>query len=290
LRGDTCKVTIGQKTIIQDNTILSNSDPENKHSEIQIGDKVIIGVNCNIDVCRIDDNAVISNGATVHKGCHIQAGSMVAAGSVVPPGTVVPSGQIFAGNPAKYLRDLKPQELVNMSENSTELRELANVMVEATEKTQIEFMNDYRYRENNDSLTQQEKYILDMQTLSYWTEAGPEDDFGVEGGFEGMDDIEQEGIQRFTMGKIFKKEDMDLHYEMDMTNYPDAFKIYNENYSRYDDKRKKYENAPRGDSVGYPKMNPLKRPGAMRAWISKWDPDYNTHFKQVGSQHETHST
>jgi carbonic anhydrase/acetyltransferase-like protein (isoleucine patch superfamily) len=127
IRGDNCKVTIGQKTIIQDNTLLSTSDHTDKTSQIIIGDKVNIGVNCNIDACRIDDCAVISNGATIHKNCHIQAGSMVAAGAVLRANTVVPSGQIYAGNPATYLRDLKPEEIVNNSESQIELRELANV-------------------------------------------------------------------------------------------------------------------------------------------------------------------
>lgn len=286
IRGDNCKVTIGQKTVIQDNTLLSTSDHENKNSQIIIGDKVNIGVNCNIDSCRIDDGAVISNGATIHRNCHIQAGSMVAAGAVVRANTVVPSGQIFAGNPAQYLRDLKPEELVNMSESQTEMRELANVMVEACEKNHVEFLNDHRYRVNNSFMTNEDRFIKSQETLSWWTDPNFDDDFGVEGGFEGLDEYENEGLQRYTAGKIFKKESMDSYYEMDSTNYPDAFKIYSENFDKYDKMRGKFENEMPGESAGFPQRNEPTRPGAMRAWISKWDPDYNTQFRQTGTKME----
>jgi carbonic anhydrase/acetyltransferase-like protein (isoleucine patch superfamily) len=40
----------------------------------------------------------------------VQSGAMVAAGAVVAPGTVIPSGQLWGGNPARFLRELKPEE------------------------------------------------------------------------------------------------------------------------------------------------------------------------------------
>jgi len=289
LRGDTCKITIGSKTVIQDNTLLMNSDIDNPNAEIAIGDRVVIGVNCSIDSCRIDDRAIISNGATIHKGCHIESGAMVAAGTVLPPNTVVPSGQIFAGNPGKYLRDLKPEETIAIAETSTELRELATIMEEHTEKTHYEFINDLATKRMIESLTFEEEYLNFMKQYTFHSDAKDGDDFGVEHGNaqEGLDEYEQEGLMKFTLGTGFRKENMDLYYEMDMTNYPDAFKIYSENYEKYDNLRKKFENEVPGESPGWPNnYEAPKRPGAMRAWVSKWDPDYNIQFKQVGSQME----
>ena len=49
LRGDTRRIVIGNKTVIQDNTTILNSELENPHAEVKIGDKVLIGVNCLID-------------------------------------------------------------------------------------------------------------------------------------------------------------------------------------------------------------------------------------------------
>jgi carbonic anhydrase/acetyltransferase-like protein (isoleucine patch superfamily) len=45
-------------------------------------------------------------GATVAKGATVESYAVVAAGAHVQEDTVVPSGQVFAGSPAKYLRDL----------------------------------------------------------------------------------------------------------------------------------------------------------------------------------------
>jgi carbonic anhydrase/acetyltransferase-like protein (isoleucine patch superfamily) len=289
LRGDTCKITIGSKTVIQDNTLVINTDSDNPNAEVVIGDRVLIGVNCSLDSCRIDDKAVISNGATIHKGCHIEAGAMVAAGAVLPPNTLVPSGQIFAGNPAKYLRDLKPEETIAIAENNTELRELATIMEEHTEKSHYEFLNDLATKKLIENLSPEEMYLNSMKQFTFYSDAREGDDFGVEYGNaqDGLDEYEQEGLMRWTMGKGFKKENFDLYYEMDMTNYPDAFKVYGENYEKYDNLRRKYENEVPGESPGWPDATePPKRPGAMRAWVSKWDPDYNIHFKQVGNQTE----
>ena len=95
LRGDTCKITIGKGSIIQDNTVLHNSNHLTKSTaEIKIGDNVIIGVNCKLNSCIIEDRVLIGNGATVHEGCHIEAGAMVAAGAVVKPNTTVPANQV----------------------------------------------------------------------------------------------------------------------------------------------------------------------------------------------------
>ena len=288
LRGDTCRITVGSKTVIQDNTVIANSDLENKGAEVYIGDKVLIGVNCNIDACRIDDGAVISDGATIHRGCHIQAGAMVAAGAVIPPNTVVPSGQIFAGNPGKYLRDLKPQELVAISENLTEKRELANVMVDHTEQTHYEFLRNFRSKIEMETMSHDEKIMRKMETFGYWTDPATQDDFGVEGanGIDNLDEWEGENNWRFTVGNT-TKDNFDLHYEQDMSNYPDSLKVYSENYKRGDDVRRKFENETRGESPEWPNQyTPPQRPGAMRAWLNKWDPDYNTEFRQVGNQAE----
>ena len=45
-------------------------------------------------------------GASVGKGSVVESFAVVAAGANVPEGTTVPSGQIYAGSPARYLRDL----------------------------------------------------------------------------------------------------------------------------------------------------------------------------------------
>ena len=59
-----------------------------------------------MDACTLEDNSFVGMGATVMRGARVEPFAVVSAGSVVPEDTVVPSGQIFAGAPARYLRDL----------------------------------------------------------------------------------------------------------------------------------------------------------------------------------------
>lgn len=71
-----------------------NSNKNEQNAQITIGDKVVIGVNCRLDICTIEDNVYIGNGATIHRGCHIQSGAMIAPGAVILPNTVVPMNQV----------------------------------------------------------------------------------------------------------------------------------------------------------------------------------------------------
>lgn len=66
-----------------------------------------------------------------------------------------------------------------------------------------------------------------------------------------------------------------------------VFKIYGENYEKYDKLRKQYEREefPKQSSSGIPEPSkPSNRPLAMRAWLNKWDPEFNTQFKSTGTK------
>ena len=68
---------------------------------------------------------LIGMGAKVLDGCVVRTGSIVAAGSVVSPGTEIPSGQVWAGCPARYLRDLEPSEEAFLSHSAESYANLA---------------------------------------------------------------------------------------------------------------------------------------------------------------------
>ena len=61
--------------------------------------------------CVVKDNCLIGMNAVVQEGSIIEENSMIAAGAVVLPETHVPSGQLWAGNPAKYVRDVTEDEV-----------------------------------------------------------------------------------------------------------------------------------------------------------------------------------
>ncbi len=99
-------VYLGLGSNIQDNSIFNT-----KGKDIYIGDRVTIGHNVIIDGnCRIDNNAVIGMGSILEENCIIEKNAFVGANSYVKTNTVVPEGKIFAGNPAKYFRDVTQQE------------------------------------------------------------------------------------------------------------------------------------------------------------------------------------
>lgn len=125
LRGDTAKIRVGKNTIIQDRVTIKSSAREDR--EVTIGNNVFIGANSHIDSCTIEDFAYIGIGATVHKDAVIEPYAIVAAGAVVPEGTTVPSGQVWAGNPARYLRDVSQEEKHQISEYLIEMQQLSHI-------------------------------------------------------------------------------------------------------------------------------------------------------------------
>ena len=78
--------------------------------EVVIGSRVTIGHGALITSCTIADGVLVGQGAVVQEGCDIGSKAIIAAGSVLLPNTVVSAGQLWAGNPAKYIRDVTPEE------------------------------------------------------------------------------------------------------------------------------------------------------------------------------------
>jgi len=101
VRGDVSPITIGDYTNIQDGVIVHATYNRN---EMRIGHRVSIAHNAIVHGCTIEDNVLIGMGAIVMDGAVIKSGSIVAAGAVVLQNTIVESGEIWAGNPAKFLK------------------------------------------------------------------------------------------------------------------------------------------------------------------------------------------
>ena len=117
IRGDVAKIRIGDGTNIQDNSVVHVTRAN--HAQNKTGDEggptiigkgVTIGHNAIIHACIIEDYAFIGMGTVVMDLAKVESYGMLAAGAVLTPGKVVKSGQIWAGNPAKYLRDLTQKE------------------------------------------------------------------------------------------------------------------------------------------------------------------------------------
>lgn len=108
VRGDDNKIRIGARTNVQDNSVIHVTDDT---GPTIIGADVLIGHGCILHGCTIEDGAFIGMGSTILDGAVVESGGMVAAGSLVTPGKRVKKGELWAGNPAKLFRPLKPAEI-----------------------------------------------------------------------------------------------------------------------------------------------------------------------------------
>lgn len=107
LRGDVNSIRIGNKVNIQDGSVLHTLYQK---SIVEIGDNVSIGHNVTIHGAKIEDNVLIGIGATVLDHAVIGSNSIIAANSLVLTGTIVEPNSIYAGVPAKKVKDIEPEQ------------------------------------------------------------------------------------------------------------------------------------------------------------------------------------
>ena len=103
IRGDVNSIRIGNKVNIQDGAVIHCTF---KRTQAIIGNNVSIGHNAIVHGCTIHDNVLIGMGAIVMDNCVIESNSIIAAGAVVTQNTTVPAGTIYAGAPAKKVKDI----------------------------------------------------------------------------------------------------------------------------------------------------------------------------------------
>ena len=114
IRGDINAIRIGERTNIQDGSILHNSHDSEfmpGGSPLVIGDDVTVGHGVILHGCEIHDLCLIGMGATVMDRSVVQRHVIVAAGSLVPGGKVLESGYLYAGSPAKQVRRLTEDQV-----------------------------------------------------------------------------------------------------------------------------------------------------------------------------------
>jgi carbonic anhydrase/acetyltransferase-like protein (isoleucine patch superfamily) len=107
IRGDVNFITIGNKVNIQDGAIIHCT--YQKHPTI-IGNNVSIGHNAIVHGCTIQDNVLIGMGAIVMDNCVVESNSIIAAGAVITQNTVVKSGTIWAGVPARKVKEISQSD------------------------------------------------------------------------------------------------------------------------------------------------------------------------------------
>lgn len=108
VRGDVNSIRIGNKVNIQDGACIHCTYQK---TTVDIGNNVSIGHHALVHGCKVADNVLIGMGAIVMDNVEIGENCIIAAGAVVLEGTKVPAGTVWAGVPAKKVKDLS-QELL----------------------------------------------------------------------------------------------------------------------------------------------------------------------------------
>jgi carbonic anhydrase/acetyltransferase-like protein (isoleucine patch superfamily) len=117
LRGDVNSIKMGNKVNVQDGAVIHCTY---KKTKTIIGDNVSIGHNALVHGCTVNDNVLIGMGAIIMDNVVIGSNTIIAAGAVVLENTIVESGVIYAGVPAKKVKDIS-QELIH-----NEINRIAN--------------------------------------------------------------------------------------------------------------------------------------------------------------------
>ncbi len=115
IRGDVNYIRIGSLSNIQDSSMLHVT---NQKYPLIIGDKVTIGHSVTLHGCMLKNLCLIGMGAVILDGAVVEDNAMVAAGALVKPGFVVPSGKLAAGIPAKIIRDLTAEEILEFDRSA----------------------------------------------------------------------------------------------------------------------------------------------------------------------------
>ena len=113
VRGDVNSIIIGNKVNIQDGAIIHCTYQK---APTVIGNNVSIGHNAIVHGCTLEDNVLIGMGAIVMDHAIIKTNAIIAAGSVVLENTVVESGCIYAGVPAKKVKEVSPEHFKDLNE------------------------------------------------------------------------------------------------------------------------------------------------------------------------------
>lgn len=122
IRGDVNEIRIGKRTNIQDLTMIHCAE---LGQGCYLGDDITVGHSAVLHACKVEDNALIGIQACVMDDAIVERGAMVAAGALVTPGKIVKAGEVWAGSPAKKIRDISEKDLAFLEINRVRYARLA---------------------------------------------------------------------------------------------------------------------------------------------------------------------
>jgi carbonic anhydrase/acetyltransferase-like protein (isoleucine patch superfamily) len=121
IRADVNRVRIGALTNIQDGSVLHVNAPSPGRPDgdaLTLGARVTVGHHAILHGCTVEDDCLIGMGALVLDGALIRSGVLLAAGALVAPGKVLDGGWLWAGQPARAVRELRPEERERIAQSA----------------------------------------------------------------------------------------------------------------------------------------------------------------------------
>lgn len=113
LRGDVNTITLGDRVNIQDGAVIHTLY---KRSQTHIGNDVSVGHNAVIHGAKIEDKCLIGIGSTILDNAVVSTGCIVAANALVLSGSVLEPNSVYAGVPAKKVKDVTPEQRADIIE------------------------------------------------------------------------------------------------------------------------------------------------------------------------------
>ncbi|MCS6266694.1 MAG: gamma carbonic anhydrase family protein [Vampirovibrio sp.] len=127
LRGDVAPIVIGEGSNIQDGTVIHVAS----QGLTGMAKPTVVGKNCTVGhmallhACTLEDEAFVGMQACLLDGSVVQAQAMLGAGSLLTGKKIVPTGFLWAGRPAKQLRELTPEEVAFLAYSAEHYQALA---------------------------------------------------------------------------------------------------------------------------------------------------------------------
>jgi len=113
LRGDVNSIRVGTHVNIQDGSVLHTLYQK---STVEIGDYVSIGHNVTVHGAKIENYALIGMGAILLDYVVVGEGAIVAAGALVLSNNIIPPYTLWAGVPAKFIKNVEPSQTIEMNQ------------------------------------------------------------------------------------------------------------------------------------------------------------------------------
>ena len=135
IRGDVNYIRMGNKVNVQDGAVIHCTYEKNPTN---IGNNVSIGHNAIVHGCAVYDNVLIGMGAIVMDRSVVNSNTIIAAGAVMLEGTIAEAGSIYAGVPAKKVKDISAEKIQG------EINRIANNYVKYAS-----WFEDYNARKEN---------------------------------------------------------------------------------------------------------------------------------------------